>query len=1150
MNVDNDDTDSEELRLHIHRLLHDYSRTHYTTNYVEFTENLVTEFLEGLQPVPLTDPNSLVIEPDPYDVFSQMHKLSSLVPYDEFPETTTSEARLYLKKVMGSTLGVPKTDRVIWDDTYLPSYEPMFVALSRKSRQSTPKLGSKKQTHSPNDYRDLLKAHKIEPIQVEDIKDPPLSTDDILQLGLKIDDEDLPAVKSLLKLTSNMLREQTKYKNKYLDAFLRDESSTREYKPPESPFVPIFPKARMPRSGMAPTAAFSTGLKGFVDLPSKILAKVAVDHSDDDISMQNLKIVDGWETIRSSPPSTPSSASMESGDQIDELLLHSTPNTEPALIEELFKAQMDIPQFPRSRKIGGDGGIKPHILAGKTLGTFLQPLLMKTTMEIDQEPVVELPSSSEPSSLFGQPPSALKYPDMDEVSSHDVEDDLDVEIENLYKGKNLPNFIMDEVIDEKQNFLMEVPDLPEPNVYARKEIIFPTKFPEFLIPSDSNRGERLQHQFLKKTKGRQSLNLALSWVTFTVDKKLPTISEVVGVTDLFDDLGLENDSSIRMGVPSKADLATEMMLRSVSLTESPNPAERLRFLGEEGNDYRPPDPDDSFKLILNRNERRRVAKLEGRTNDMKASDSDGSVVADDGDSTGRVRKEGSDEFDDALPRTTKRPRLDIATDDNTDEDDSGMLSCVREIPLLLPASTDMVLDSNAYYYDVTEAGSDSNDLRHCEDQEEKENWPPFSSSFSQSIDAGSDCYRYYETQPNTEYLQEPDNDDPELPDEGSFQPLSFESRLPVTGLPSQARNGPARSGLDSNEMQQELSMDTTSDSLASRALEFRSLLELSTKPEMAVHNLGIQTFAQLRAKTISSKKETQLPISAPIFLSADQDREPRGAPADIYDAHTVCLPENITMPQSIHKYMASLDIIQKAALVRSLRLQECLVDLVERQSLDGVDLIIDIHSAVIFLSLFTLASQCAKDVERVAEQSWKFHRILVIFEAYPQSYAKKGGEATSTSNLGLYAYTPPILKAIKRFRRDLDISAACGTKCQQTEVLYAFADSVNEAALFSRLYGDFAEENDETGGVIWGDREWLDGDFLEDEEANLASVNGINRFSASIILCQVSLQEFLNIEPEDRIARFGEFIGADAVEKFNIDLESRYKAMEIMCTSE
>ena len=34
-------------------------------------------------------------------------------------------------------------------------------------------------------------------------------------------------------------------------------------------------------------------------------------------------------------------------------------------------------------------------------------------------------------------------------------DDLDIEIENLYKGQNLQDFILDEAIDEKQDFLME-----------------------------------------------------------------------------------------------------------------------------------------------------------------------------------------------------------------------------------------------------------------------------------------------------------------------------------------------------------------------------------------------------------------------------------------------------------------------------------------------------------------------------------------------------------------------------------------------------------------------------------------------------------------------------------------------------------------------
>ena len=72
-----------------------------------------------------------------------------------------------------------------------------------------------------------------------------------------------------------------------------------------------------------------------------------------------------------------------------------------------------------------------------------------------REPVIVQLSSPEPSSLFGQPPSALECPDREEISYDGDDDDFDVEITNLYKGQNLQNIIMDEVIDEKQNFMME-----------------------------------------------------------------------------------------------------------------------------------------------------------------------------------------------------------------------------------------------------------------------------------------------------------------------------------------------------------------------------------------------------------------------------------------------------------------------------------------------------------------------------------------------------------------------------------------------------------------------------------------------------------------------------------------------------------------------
>ena len=200
----------------------------------------------------------------------------------------------------------------------LSHWQPIFVALSRMSRESTPKLGSKKQTHSLKLYRDLLKSQKIEAIHVDEIQDPPLSTDKILLRPvlnflhicaksvfffrrLKIEIDDLPAVQSLLQSTTNMLRQQKGYKNKYLDPnFLRDHPSAYEYKHHDI-FVPIFPRARMPGSGPAPITPLSTGLQGFVDISSKILPKMAVGHSDDDISMQNLMVVDGWGEIHLIP---------------------------------------------------------------------------------------------------------------------------------------------------------------------------------------------------------------------------------------------------------------------------------------------------------------------------------------------------------------------------------------------------------------------------------------------------------------------------------------------------------------------------------------------------------------------------------------------------------------------------------------------------------------------------------------------------------------------------------------------------------------------------------------------------------------------------------------------------------------------------------
>ncbi|KIM38185.1 hypothetical protein M413DRAFT_12911 [Hebeloma cylindrosporum] len=91
-------SDSPELRLHLRNLLHDYSLSHYMTNYLTFTEDLASEFIEDLKPIPLTDPYSLVRPVDPYDAFSQLHGMGSLEPYDEILQTTNDATIISQKR--------------------------------------------------------------------------------------------------------------------------------------------------------------------------------------------------------------------------------------------------------------------------------------------------------------------------------------------------------------------------------------------------------------------------------------------------------------------------------------------------------------------------------------------------------------------------------------------------------------------------------------------------------------------------------------------------------------------------------------------------------------------------------------------------------------------------------------------------------------------------------------------------------------------------------------------------------------------------------------------------------------------------------------------------------------------------------------------
>ncbi|KAF7353656.1 hypothetical protein MVEN_01050400 [Mycena venus] len=215
-------------------------------------------------------------------------------------------------------------------------------------------------------------------------------------------------------------------------------------------------------------------------------------------------------------------------------------------------------------------------------------------------------------------------------------------------------------------------------------------------------------------------------------------------------------------------------------------------------------------------------------------------------------------------------------------------------------------------------------------------------------------------------------------------------------------------------------------------------------------------------------------------------RHRQSIPENIYDRNTLRLPSPWNPPESLHRYMVSMDLVQKQGIVRCLRSRSCSIDLVERDSLGGVDIILDPHTAIIFTNLLILPSECADLANRIAQQSWLYSRLLVIFDAYPASYSyRTKGAWEAEAGFG----------DIGGLRDEK--ARVCGARQMMTR-----------------------------GGVIWGDRAWLDDDVPEGEQ-DLAAADGMNRFAAYLILCQIDLGEFLELSPEARMEKFGAFVGTE-----------------------
>ena len=232
---------------------------------------------------------------------------------------------------------------------------------------------------------------------------------------------------------------------------------------------------------------------------------------------------------------------------------------------------------------------------------------------------------------------------------------------------------------------------------------------------------------------------------------------------------------------------------------------------------------------------------------------------------------------------------------------------------------------------------------------------------------------------------------------------------------------------------------------------------------------------RLRSQNVSSAAETAphppispgLPSDEPFNLSFD-------VPPELVNKQTLTLSGARSWPATTHRYLASLDLIQKRGIVRTL-LSQCAVHLIEREYLDAADIVLDCETAVLFSPLRTLPTQGDILTAAINKLSWRFSYLLVVFESFPAAQTHLHADGQSET-LTVNPFSPPVVKAVRKVRRAIAIAEGCYTKRAEATVNFAFPLTLVDVARSIRLYGDLAQERDPTGGVLWDDRRWLDAD--------------------------------------------------------------------------
>ncbi|KAI0094483.1 hypothetical protein BDY19DRAFT_22568 [Irpex rosettiformis] len=1145
------------LRAHIRTLLLDYALSHLTENYVDHTEAFVSQVLvPTLGVLPTSDPTLPILEPSLYDQLNSSLKIGRLPAYNEKWSTDSQSLSLIKYNFAATRQSQDVPSSACWrEDTFSPMERISSLVLSRKARKETPKLGSNSvSAHTFSSLADLIDKHRLPQIQDEAIEEKTnLLMNDVLGHRIALDagihTELHNLLKSTLNLAPNRGTSSSSAHNSHCENFVRSISPPIDL--PESLTPPVFAQESMFGTGVAALDIRDRGVRKFERIKSMILPQalpqkdiVDDDPSSEDCYMRDMSIANGWHTFPA--PSSPTPSLEEEVDELDPkwLISSSSPIQQPVF------EMMDEYELPRTEKFRGMDKKVDLPGSGERLDMFLSflrpiPCAPGSTGGPDVKVVtppksqITSPSTSIAASLsmIGQAPSMLTeletneiYPDFvsAELAAPSSDDSLGLQavVEILDRGgENAPKhnfdasaFIIRERLDEKETMLMDVPELAPPNQHTSTGPVIPTTLSALRADSEDGRAEARSSLigFLRKIKGFQSLNMELSWRPFHFGSSVPTHEEVTRLAEgIRQDCLADMSNEGTVSIPIVEDTLSHL-LAEVDLDETVNVKDTAskKWQDEDTSGFPMPHDESTTLVVLTAAERRRLYKLPEPVYGRAGSDNEESLAED----------------PKLVGISRKRMRNHLSAADREDLGFCQDLAAMKD-PESLAGYLENADDSRVYLlgfptYDDTESrtsyleladsacgfdGPDDNldelfadvDPIHFEDAHV--------SDFGAAYDAGV-----------------------------SIDPTLLSAKCPPMESASTSMGDFSRS-----PRVQEVTRDSVHRIPSTLQLREESTLAFNPEADYmqppidlvesdsrlldavsAKHSL--QEFMKLRAKSIavlvdpavvsthsSSYINIAGPSSGPVAFQI---------PMELVDHTTVQAPEQAVHRDNWHRYLGSLEVIQRIALTRALSAPDCKVQLVERESLNGADIVIDPHTAVIVFLLRNLPTQCDSLNARINQLSWRFSRILVVFEAVPSCDIN-----ASKNSLAINPFSPAVVKAVKKVRRDMEIADACLDKQEGTRVQFSFPMSVDAAALIIRRYGDMSYAEDTSNGLLWDDRHWLDSDYEDPDERDLAVFDGMNVFAAAVILSRDNLDNFIDKPPEQRAAEFGELIGHDRI---------------------